>query len=169
MTKTTIHRGSCHCGALRYEVDLDLAGKATQCNCSICRKTMWTGAQVKPDALRVLSGEEEAGKYVWGGKVSTRFFCKTCGVHCYGRGELEMLGGGKFACCEREHARRRRRRPARHHALGRPTRQLAIGRARASVARQRGLNAVSAWPIAITRSPRTSTPRPCSRSHAQSS
>ena len=93
MTKTTTHRGSCHCGALRYEVDLDLAGKATQCNCSICRKTMWTGAQVKPDAFRVLAGEESAGKYVWGGKISTRFFCKECGVHCYGRGELEMLGG----------------------------------------------------------------------------
>jgi len=91
MTKT--HRGSCHCGALRFEVDLDLAGKATRCNCSICQKTMWTGAQVKPDAFRVLAGEDAAGKYTFGGNVSTRFFCKTCGVHCYGRGELEILGG----------------------------------------------------------------------------
>lgn len=91
MTKT--HHGSCHCGAIRYEVDLDLGGKATRCNCSICQKLMWTGAMVKPDAFRLRAGEAEASGYVWGGRVSTRFFCKHCGTPCFGRGELEMLGG----------------------------------------------------------------------------
>ncbi|HVE83735.1 MAG TPA: GFA family protein, partial [Myxococcales bacterium] len=31
--------------------------------------------------------------YEWGAKVSKRFFCRSCGVHCFGRGHLEELGG----------------------------------------------------------------------------
>lgn len=47
---------------------------------------------VKPDAFRVVSGEENLGKYVWG-PVSTRSFCKHCGVHLFGSGHLAELGG----------------------------------------------------------------------------
>ena len=35
----TTHRGGCHCGAVRYRVELDLSRPATQCNCSICSRT----------------------------------------------------------------------------------------------------------------------------------
>ena len=68
-------------------------GKATRCNCSIYLKLMWTGAIVKPDAFRLLTSESEATGYVWGGRVSTRFFCKHCGTAVFGRGELAQLGG----------------------------------------------------------------------------
>jgi hypothetical protein len=36
MTMRTYH-GSCHCGAVAFEADLDLA-EVLQCNCSICAK-----------------------------------------------------------------------------------------------------------------------------------
>jgi len=48
---------------------------------------------VKPEDFELLAGEAALGSYVWGGKVSERFFCRTCGVHCFGRGHLAELGG----------------------------------------------------------------------------
>lgn len=90
MSKT--HRGSCHCGAVRYEVDLDLGGKATRCNCTICTKTAVTGASTRPPSFRLLTPESELATYAMS-PVATRYFCPRCGIHCFGRGDIPELGG----------------------------------------------------------------------------
>jgi hypothetical protein len=87
------HRGGCHCGAVRFEVALAPDVKGSRCNCSICSKTAATGAIVKPDAFRLLSGEESLSGYQWGAKISTRHFCRHCGVQCFGVGHLAEVGG----------------------------------------------------------------------------
>lgn len=87
------HTGGCHCGAVRFEVALEPGFKGSRCNCSICAKTAATGAIVKPNAFRLLAGEEALGGYQWGHKISTRHFCKQCGIHCFGAGHLEAVGG----------------------------------------------------------------------------
>ncbi|MCL2449533.1 MAG: GFA family protein [Polyangiaceae bacterium] len=86
------HAGSCHCGAVRFEVTLD-ATRASRCNCTACTKTGVTGSAVKPDAFTLLSSENALGTYEWGRKTVRRFFCKHCGVHCFGRGHLAEMGG----------------------------------------------------------------------------
>jgi hypothetical protein len=48
---------------------------------------------VKPDAFVTHADESKLGQYEWGGKTGRRFFCKTCGVHVYGRGHLPQVGG----------------------------------------------------------------------------
>jgi hypothetical protein len=88
-----IHQGGCHCGAVRFEVALPHDVKGNRCNCSICAKLAQTGAIVKPDAFRLLTGEEDLGRYAWGARISTRHFCKHCGVQCFGAGYLEVIGG----------------------------------------------------------------------------
>ena len=89
---TQRHSGGCHCGAVRYQVTVD-ATHGGRCNCSICTKVAQLGAMVKPHAFSLVSGKESIGRYVWGGKISTRHFCKHCGVHCFGSGHLAELGG----------------------------------------------------------------------------
>ncbi len=86
------HGGGCHCGAVRFEVVID-GSKGTRCNCSICTKVASVGNLVKPAAFKLVSGAENLSVYVWGGKVGRRYFCKHCGIHCYGEGHLAMLGG----------------------------------------------------------------------------
>ena len=87
-----LHTGGCHCGAVRFQVEID-ASQGSRCNCSICNKISQLGAIVKPDAFKLLAGEDSITKYAWGHEVSRRSFCKHCGVHCFGAGHLPELGG----------------------------------------------------------------------------
>lgn len=86
-------RGSCHCGALRFQVTADPARGATRCNCSVCTKLGDLTSLVKPEAFELLSPEAELGVYEWGTKTAKRYFCKACGTHCFGRGYLAEVGG----------------------------------------------------------------------------
>ena len=86
------HRGGCHCGAVRYEVRVDLA-RASKCNCTLCLKMSNIGAITQPDAFRLLEGEASLSEYVWGRRTGAFYFCKQCGIHVYGRGHVAELGG----------------------------------------------------------------------------
>jgi len=92
-TTTKKHAGGCHCGAVRFEVDVDLSQGVGQCNCTVCTMVGGTTSIVKPEAFQLLKGESETSFYEWGGKTGRRFFCKHCGVSCFAKGFLKEVGG----------------------------------------------------------------------------
>lgn len=92
MALKTYH-GSCHCKAITFEADLDLAQGTGKCNCSICWKARNWSIGIKPDAFRPLTGHEGISTYQFGTKSGFHGFCGTCGVRTYGWGNIPEIGG----------------------------------------------------------------------------
>ncbi len=92
------YKGSCHCGAVRFEADLDLEEGSNRCNCSYCAKVRaWFAFAKGPERFRLLHGAGVA-EYRWTPPGApephlTFTFCRTCGVRTFAQGQLEHLGG----------------------------------------------------------------------------
>ena len=79
----TILRGSCLCGAVKYEVSGEPA-RFFHCHCSRCRKATGTGHAsnlfVQPGVLKWIEGEDRIRAFkVPEAKRFTNNFCGTCG------------------------------------------------------------------------------------------
>jgi hypothetical protein len=92
MSETTRHRGGCHCGAVRYEVDIDLSQPLIECNCSICGRTGSRLAFVPGSQFTLRSGEDNLTDYQFNKKHIHHVFCRTCGVRSFAHGASP--GGG---------------------------------------------------------------------------
>jgi hypothetical protein len=79
----TTHKGGCHCGRVRFEVDAPADIEADRCNCSICRMTGHLHMIVPKRDFRLLSGDEELITYRFNSGVARHYFCRHCGVKSY--------------------------------------------------------------------------------------
>lgn len=96
------HHGSCHCGAIRFEADIDLAKGSNKCNCSICTKARAWFAFVPAEHFRLLAADGALTEYRWTPPAMkepflTYAFCRTCGVRIHGTGIHPKLGGQFYA------------------------------------------------------------------------
>ena len=86
------YHGSCHCGAVRYEADIDIAAGTIKCNCSICSKMRFWAAQVPSTAFRLLAGSEALSEYRFHLKRDGHCFCRHCGINVFSTGNSARLG-----------------------------------------------------------------------------
>jgi hypothetical protein len=92
MNMKKMYTGSCHCGAVRFSCELDLAEGMSKCNCSICAKTRFWKAVIPADAFRLIRGEVSLSNYQFGSNSIHHHFCRRCGLKPFGRGHAESLG-----------------------------------------------------------------------------
>ena len=89
------YTGSCHCGAVRFECELDLSAGTRRCNCSYCLKTRMWKAFALGDAFRLLQGQDMLSDYQadpseWPPGHVHHYFCRHCGVRGFSKGYLEL-------------------------------------------------------------------------------
>ncbi|TDQ82483.1 hypothetical protein A8950_2306 [Dongia mobilis] len=80
-----MHKGSCHCGAIRFTVDGDF-DQAIECNCSHCSRKGYLLFFVPRDKLRLASPEATLATYRFNRHVIDHHFCPTCGCAPFGFG-----------------------------------------------------------------------------------
>jgi hypothetical protein len=77
------HRGGCHCGRVRFEVDAPPRLRVQDCNCSLCRMSGFLHLIVPAARFRLLSGAGELSEYTFNTGVAKHRFCRVCGVKSF--------------------------------------------------------------------------------------
>lgn len=77
------HRGGCHCGAVRFEVDAPESVVVQECNCSICTKSGFVHLIVPASRFRLTAGRGHLTTYTFGSGRAKHYFCKVCGIKSF--------------------------------------------------------------------------------------
>ena len=72
--------GSCHCGAIKFEVEAPETLEVEDCNCSICSKAGFLHLIVPKSKFRLLAGNDSIRTYTFNTGVAKHTFCKVCGI-----------------------------------------------------------------------------------------
>jgi hypothetical protein len=83
MSEMSWKQGGCHCGAVRFEVLAPDEIEATECTCSICRKSGYLHLIVPARRFRLLSGKDKLTTYTFNTGTAKHRFCSICGVKSF--------------------------------------------------------------------------------------
>jgi hypothetical protein len=87
------YTGGCHCGEVRYQVQVDL-DNVIACNCSICTKRGLLLTFAPADQFTLFSGQDRMSDYQFNTRMIHHLFCPTCGIESFARGTTP--GGAKM-------------------------------------------------------------------------
>ncbi|NBC20873.1 MAG: GFA family protein [Alphaproteobacteria bacterium] len=83
MNELSLHAGGCHCGAVRFEVDLPKQIEAEGCNCSICAMSGNIQVIVPASRFRMQHGADALREYGSGTGQARHLFCIRCGIKSF--------------------------------------------------------------------------------------
>jgi hypothetical protein len=83
MDAVITHRGGCHCGRVRFEVDAPAHLEVLDCDCSLCRMSAYLHLIVEMSRFRLLAGADVLTNYRFGTGTAQHLFCSHCGVKSF--------------------------------------------------------------------------------------
>jgi hypothetical protein len=83
MSGLIAHRGGCHCGHVRFEVDAPRDVEVLDCNCSMCSKLAYLHLIVPASRFRLLTAWDALALYTFNTGVARHYFCRTCGIKSF--------------------------------------------------------------------------------------
>ena len=92
-------KGSCHCGAVQFEVDGGIE-EYRRCNCSICRRKGAIMVTAKKEDFRLVAGADNLSLYQWNTNTARHYFCKTCGIYTHHWRRSAPQYGFNLGCVE---------------------------------------------------------------------
>jgi hypothetical protein len=75
--------GGCHCGDVRFEVNIPDQVTAISCNCSICASTGFIHVIVEGPDFKQTSGDDKLSVYTFNSHIAKHTFCSKCGVKAF--------------------------------------------------------------------------------------
>lgn len=76
-------QGGCHCGAVRFEIQLPQRVEARRCNCSICAMTGYVHVTVPRKNFRLVGGADRLREYRFNTGTARHLFCEHCGIKSF--------------------------------------------------------------------------------------
>jgi len=83
MSERVTHRGGCHCGAVRFEIEAPTHMRADRCNCSICSMSGFVEVIVPAERFQLLSGGDALSEYRFNSGAARHLFCRHCGIKSF--------------------------------------------------------------------------------------
>lgn len=84
------YTGSCQCGAVTFEVEVDL-DKTRTCNCSRCQRLGAVWGYTATDKLKILSGEDALTTFTFNRHKGQHRFCSICGIQPFAVGSIAVI------------------------------------------------------------------------------
>jgi hypothetical protein len=81
------HKGGCHCGNVRYSVEIAAFEPVISCNCSMCQKRGSLLTFVPADSFTLEKGADALTEYLFNKHVIHHKFCSTCGILPFAEGK----------------------------------------------------------------------------------
>jgi len=100
MSKVQTLIGTCHCGAVKFQIESDFP-ELTTCDCSICSKKNALMVKVHESNFKLLSGASSLTEYQFHTRTAKHYFCRVCGIYPFHRKRVtpDFLGINVF-CLE---------------------------------------------------------------------
>jgi len=75
--------GGCHCGRVKFAIEIPGEITVQRCNCSICRKSGYLHLIVGANHFSLLEGEQSLVEYRFHTGVARHLFCGFCGIKSF--------------------------------------------------------------------------------------